>query len=150
MNSARTYVPAALACAALIAGCGSSSSSTTAASTPQTTSSAASGGLQPNTTPPALTPAPSSAVQSGSVNVTYKNVAIAPATLKVKVGTTITWTNADPIEHNVTSLSGPQSFQSKTLTEGSKFKIVATHAGVIHYECSFHPASMNGTIEVVS
>jgi plastocyanin len=40
-------------------------------------------------------------------------------------------------------------FASANLTEGSKFSYKVTKPGLIHYECTYHPASMNGTIEVV-
>ena len=70
--------------------------------------------------------------------------------IRVKVGSTIKWTNYDAIEHNVTSEGGSQKFASKNLGAGGTFEIKATNPGVIHYECTIHPASMNGTIEVVN
>ena len=84
------------------------------------------------------------------MQVAYRNITIAPDTLKVKVGSTIKWTNFDNVAHNVTSLDGPQKFASKDFSEGGTFEIMALKPGVIHYECTIHPASMNGTIEVVS
>jgi len=88
-------------------------------------------------------------VQSGVVQIAYRNIAIAPDTLKVKVGSTIKWTNFDSIEHNVISQGGPQKFASKDFGENASFEIKAEKPGLIHYECTIHPASMNGTIEVV-
>jgi plastocyanin len=84
------------------------------------------------------------------VRIAYRNIAIAPDALKVKVGSTIKWTNFDNIDHNVTSEGGPQKFASKDFGERGTFEIMALKAGVIHYECTIHPASMNGTIEVVN
>lgn len=81
--------------------------------------------------------------------ISYRNIAIAPDTIKVKVGSTIKWTNFDNIDHNVTSEGGPQKFASKDFGEKGTFEIKALKPGVIHYECTIHPASMNGTIEVV-
>jgi plastocyanin len=89
-------------------------------------------------------------VKSGTVPIAYRNVAIAPDALKVKVGSTIKWTNFDSIAHNVTSEGGPQKFASKDFGEKGTFEIKALKPGVIHYECTIHPASMNGTIEVVN
>ena len=66
------------------------------------------------------------------------------------MGTTVRWTNYDSVEHNVTSKSGPQSFASGNFGEGHTFEVKLNRPGVIHYECTIHPASMNGTIEVVS
>jgi plastocyanin len=145
-------IPLACAAALLIAGCGSSSnsgsSSPTTASTASTSSSAA-GGIKPDTTPQYASPSASSPIQSGVVQVAYRNIAIAPDTLKVKVGSTIEWTNYDSVEHNVTSEGGPEKFASKDFGEKGTFEIKVNKPGVIHYQCTIHPASMNGTIEVV-
>jgi plastocyanin len=163
---------------ALAAGCGSSGSGGTTAtvaggsaatttspsspSSPSTTSSAAapksgaatktsaSGGLQYNTTPKYASPSSSAPVQSGVVQVAYRNIAINPDTVRVKVGSTVRWTNYDPVEHNVTSKSGPVSFASRTFPEGRTFEVKMTKAGIVHYECTIHPTTMNGTIEVVN
>ena len=83
------------------------------------------------------------------MQVAYRNIAIAPDTFKVKVGSTIKWTNFDNVAHNVTSEEGPQKFASKDFGENGTFEVKALKPGVIHYECTIHPASMNGTIEVV-
>jgi plastocyanin len=83
------------------------------------------------------------------VQIAYRNIAIDPDTVKVKVGSTLEWTDFDDVTHNVTSESGPAHFASANLKEGSKFSYKVTKPGIIHYECTYHPASMNGTIEVV-
>jgi plastocyanin len=141
------------ACCALVfaAGCGSSnsSSSSTVKATPTTSTTITSGGIKVDTTPKYASPSPSAPVQSAVVQVAYRNIAIDPDTLKVKVGSTIKWTNYDSVEHNVTSEGGSQKFASKDIGEGGTFEIKALKPGVIHYECTIHPASMNGTIEIV-
>lgn len=88
------------------------------------------------------------------MRIAYRNFAIAPDTVRVKVGSTIRWTNFDNIEHNVTSEGGrseigQQHFASKNFGEGGTFQIKALKPGVIHYESTNYPATMNGTIEVV-
>jgi plastocyanin len=148
-----TRLLALAACAALtaFAGCGSSSGSSSSAATSSSAGTAAktnSSSLKATTTPK-FAPA-AGAVKSGTVQVAYRNIAIAPDTLKVKVGSTIKWTNFDNVAHNVTSEGGPQQFASKDFSEKGTFEIKALKPGVIHYECTIHPASMNGTIEVVS
>jgi plastocyanin len=165
-------VLSACACAlALVAGCGSSNSASTGVTTTTTIvggvtstktvatgtkSTKSAGGLQPSSTTPKYAAPPASApVQSGVVQIEYRNIAINPDALKVKVGSTIKWTNYDPVSHNVTSKggdggAGSQSFASKNFGEGGTFEFKATKAGVIHYLCTIHPVSMNGTIEVVS
>ena len=137
----------ALLCAA---GCGSSTSSTgSSGSASSSAVGTTSGGLRPSTRPKFAAPPASAPVQSGSVQIAYRNITIQPDTVKVKVGSSITWTNYDSIEHNVTSEGGPQKFVSGNIGEGAHFAIRATTPGVIHYECTIHPTSMNGTIEVV-
>jgi plastocyanin len=147
-------IPAAIATLALISGCGSSGSSSsnaTSSSNPTSSTSApttSKGGLKVTTTPKfAKATGP---VRSGTVQIVYRNIAIAPDTVRVKVGSTIRWTNFDQVAHNVTSERGPQKFASKDFGEGGTFQIEATKPGVVNYECTIHPASMNGTIEVVS
>ncbi len=149
---------------ALASGCGSGGSSTSETTTvtvggrtstvvvgKSSTSTSKTGGLQPaSTTPKYATPEASAPVQSGVVPIEYRNIAINPDALKVKVGSTLKWTNYDPVEHNVTSKGGPSTFKSKNFGEGGTFEFKVTKTGTIHYLCTIHPVSMNGTIEVVS
>jgi plastocyanin len=174
----KTGIPAAIACGALalVAGCGSSgsttssttsSSNTTAATTATTaggstdTSSSSStsgksssGGasLKVDTTPKFAAPSTSAPVQSGLVQIAYRNIAIDPDTIRVKVGSTIKWTNYDSTQANVTSEGGTggYKFASKNFGEGGTFELKASKPGVIHYECTLYPVTMNGTIEVLS
>ncbi|HEY3827883.1 MAG TPA: plastocyanin/azurin family copper-binding protein [Solirubrobacteraceae bacterium] len=141
-------IVAACAALGLAAGCGSSSSSSSSASTP-TAKTAASGGLKYDTTPKYAAPSQSTPVKSGVVAIAYRNIAINPDTIRVKVGSTLKWTNYDPVEHNVTSKSGPIKFASPDFGEGHSVEFKMTKPGVIHYLCTIHPATMNGTIEVV-
>jgi plastocyanin len=140
-----------IACSALVfaAGCGSSKSSSSTSTATTTSSTSPSGGLKPDTKPNYASPSPSAPVQSGVVKIIYHEISIEPDTLKVKVGSTIEWTNKDPVEHNVTSRGGPVKFASKNFGEGATYTVKATKPGVIHYLCTIHPATMNGTIEVV-
>ena len=156
----RRALSAALASGAalMIAGCGSSGSSgsgasqssSSATSTSESTASGApSASIKPSTTPKFGSPPASAPVESGIVAIAYRNIAINPDTVKVKVGSTIKWTNYDSVEHNVTSHDGPQKFASKNFGEGATFSIKVEKPGIIHYLCTIHPASMNGTIEVL-
>jgi plastocyanin len=145
-------------CAAVVAlaGCGSSSGSSSSSSSSSASSSTASskpaattttGSLKVTTTPNFVQA--SGPVRSGTVQIAYRNIAIAPDAVRVKVGSTIQWKNFDSIDHNVTSEGGPQKFASRDFGENGTFEIKTLKPGVIHYECTIHPASMNGTIEVV-
>jgi plastocyanin len=143
----RRALPVLAACSALLlaAGCGSSKSS----STTSATSTTAKSGLQVDGKINYASPPSSAPVQSGLVRIKYHEISIEPDTLKVKVGSTIEWVNEDPVQHNVTSASGPLKFASGNFGEGHTFKIKVTKPGVIHYRCTNHPTTMNGTIEVV-
>ena len=150
---------ALMACSALalLAGCGSSSTSstsssastTTSAKTTTTTKSTPSVGVKVDGTPKFASPSSSQPVQSGVVNIAYRNIAIDPDTVRVKQGATIRWTNYDSEPCNVTSEGGSQKFASKNFGEGATFELQASAPGIIHYECTAYPATMNGTIEVV-
>ncbi len=161
----KTGIAAVIACCVLTftAGCGSSGGSNSSASTGTTTaatststtagttgSSTAGGGIKGDTTPKFASPPPSAPVQSGVVQIEYRNIAINPDTVRVKVGSTIKWTNYDSTQANVTSVSGPQRIASKDFGEGGSFEVKVEKAGIIHYECTLYPTTMNGTIEVVS
>lgn len=155
----------ALLCVAalLAAGCGSSKSSdsSTAASSTSGSTSSTSGakgttgkpkeGIIPNGKINYASPAANTPVQSGTVKIKYHEITIEPDTLRVKVGSTIEWVNEDPVEHNVTSEPGAASkISSGNFGEGHTFRFTVTKPGTIHYKCTNHPATMNGTIEVVS
>ena len=84
----------------------------------------------------------------GVVPVTYKSIAIAPANVTVKAGTTIKWTNFDATLHNVAITRGPVKFSSPAFNKGGSYKATFTKPGVYHYLCTYHPASMIGTIIV--
>lgn len=72
------------------------------------------------------------------------NFTFGPQELKVKAGTTVTWTNEDDIPHTVVS---PNNFRSKPLDSEEKFSLTLTTPGIYKYFCSLHP-HMTGTIVV--
>jgi plastocyanin len=156
-------VLAACAAVAIAAGCGSSKSSgttsatataptatATATATAKSTTETTKSGIVPNgkinyASPPANAP-----VQSGQIAITYREFTIEPDTVKAKVGSTVRWTNDDAQPCNVTSEGGAYEFASKDFGEGGSFELKLDKPGVIHYECTHYPTTMNGTIEVLS
>jgi amicyanin len=70
-----------------------------------------------------------------------------PATLTVKQGTKVTWTNKDNVGHTVTSDSGPDSFDSGLLSNNQTFSFTFSKPGTYTYYCSVHPY-MKGTVVV--
>ncbi|MBT4059823.1 MAG: hypothetical protein HOE69_05905 [Euryarchaeota archaeon] len=89
------------------------------------------------------------AIDSKSVthNINIQNFAFSPQTITIDVGDSITWTNQDSSSHTATSTSGPDSFDSSTLSTGSSHTYTFTALGTYNYECSFH-SSMTGTVTV--
>lgn len=132
MKSPRILTALALAGALTAAGCGSSSedSGSTATSAPAAST-------------PAAAPAASA---DGGVAIGMKNIQFDPKAVTVKVGQKITWTNNEPIDHNVVADSGAD-FKSDNFGEGKTFSYTPEKAGTIKYECTIHPG-MVGTITV--
>lgn len=74
-----------------------------------------------------------------------QNSAFAPATITVRVGDTVTWTNRDAFSHTSTSDTG--AWDSHVITAGSSFSFMFASAGTFAYHCNIHPF-MHGTIVV--
>jgi plastocyanin len=72
------------------------------------------------------------------------NFTFGPQEVKIKAGTTITWTNEDDIPHTVVS---PNNFRSKVLDTDGTYSFTFTTPGTHKYFCSLHP-HMTGTIVV--
>ena len=77
--------------------------------------------------------------------VSIDNFAFAPATLTVKAGSTVTWTNHDEEPHTVAASDG--SFHSPGMGTGATFSHTFSTAGKFDYVCSIHPM-MHGTVVV--
>jgi plastocyanin len=77
--------------------------------------------------------------------VTIDNFAFAPATLTVKAGSTVTWTNRDEEPHTVAASDG--SFHSPGMGTGATYSHTFPTAGKFDYVCSIHPM-MHGTVVV--
>lgn len=76
-------------------------------------------------------------VDASSVEIKIDNFSFAPTTLKVRVGTQITWTNRDDIPHTV--VEDNKTFKSRVLDTDEKFTFIPTKAGTYQYYCSIHP-----------
>jgi plastocyanin len=85
--------------------------------------------------------APASAEE---VAVKIGNFTFGPQDLKVKAGTTVTWTNEDDIPHTVVS---PTVFRSKVMDTDGTFSFTFTIPGTYKYFCSLHP-HMTGIVIV--
>lgn len=84
-------------------------------------------------------------VAGTAVDIT--NFAFTPATLTVKVGDAVTWTNHDEEPHTVAADDG--SFHSPGLGTNDKYTFTFTTPGSFSYICSIHPF-MHGTVVVTA
>jgi plastocyanin len=87
----------------------------------------------------------SSSGAGGSTAVEIKNTAFNAATITVKPGDKVTWTNNDSVTHTVTL--DDNSVDSGDLAAGSTFDHAFAGAGTFTYHCKIH-SSMHGTVTV--
>jgi len=88
-------------------------------------------------------------VQGGSNQapntVLISGFAFVPATLTIKAGTSVTWTNKDAALHTATSTT--TAFDSGDLAQNKSFTFKFTAAGTFPYICLYH-TNMTGQIIV--
>lgn len=77
--------------------------------------------------------------------VTIQNYAFSPATITVKAGDSVTWTNQDSTGHSATADDG--SFDTGVLANGQSKSVTFSNPGTYTYHCSVHPY-MKGTVIV--
>jgi amicyanin len=83
-----------------------------------------------------LAPQPAAAATQHVMMAQY---AYSPATLTVRAGDTVTWTNHDEAAHDVVTSSGPASFRSPLLQTNQSWSFTVTVPGTYAYYCSVHP-----------
>jgi plastocyanin len=103
------------------------------------------GGGTTATTGGAVTTAGTPGTGGGGAAVTIKGFAFEPATVTIKAGESVTWTNQDSANHTVVADKG--EFTSGDLANGATFAFKFDTAGTYAYKCSIHP-SMTGTVIV--
>jgi plastocyanin len=104
---------------------------------------------------PAGPPAPATASgsrQEGGVAPTgtvaksgMRNLAFTPGRIEIQAGTTVEWTNNDPLAHTVTAAD--RSFDSGLVQPGATWRYTFTRPGTYDYACTPHPF-MKGTVVV--
>lgn len=82
---------------------------------------------------------------AGGARVVMKNLAFDPATVTIKVGQSVTWTNQESMTHTV--VADNAEFKSNSLANAATFSFTFEKAGTYAYHCSIHPA-MKGTVVV--
>jgi plastocyanin len=84
-------------------------------------------------------------VAAATITVKISNDAYVPVTVKIKKGTTVSFTNRDFETHTVTAKDG--SFGSPPMVFGSTWKHLFKNQGKYPYYCKIHPF-MNGLVVV--
>ena len=136
---AATTVATAVVVSLGLAGCGSSDSGGSSYGAKATTTTAAPAAESTTTVAP---------VPTGGTTVSIKDFAFAPASLTVKVGDTVTWTNEDDSTHTASSDdSVTPKFDSGDIDAGKTGTVTFDKAGTYAYHCDFH-GNMHGTIVV--
>jgi amicyanin len=140
----------------VLAACGGGSGGSAAAAPAATSAASTTGGdaAAGGTTMPSMSGIPNmsgtAAAPTGApvaaAKVAIQNFAFSPATIMVKVGATVTWTNEDSDPHTVTSKDG-SGLDSPTLDKGATYQYTFTKPGQYSYLCTIHPF-MLGTVMV--
>ena len=126
------FVLLALTTMIMLAACGGS---TSGGSTPTPTTA-------PSGNTPTATATPSGPTMAVTIDTPGGSFGFVPATITIKVGTTVTWTNNTSAPHTVTSDDG-KTFDSGVNTpigaNGGTFSFTFTKAGTFTYHCQIHP-----------
>jgi plastocyanin len=85
---------------------------------------------------------PAAAQTPGAVSII--NFAFQPSPIHVAVGSTVQWTNNDPVAHTSTSDNG--LWDSTAISPGNSFKFTFTSAGTFAYHCAIHPGMLGSVI----
>ena len=148
----RVVLLAAALAVVVLAGCSSPPSGTSPSATLATVSGATPGmpgmsGMPSMPNAPAGTSAsvtaPAAPVTGDAVSI--DNFAFVPATLTVRVGSTVTWTNHDEEPHTIAASDG--SFHSPGMGSRATYSHTFPTAGKFDYICSIHPF-MHATVVV--
>jgi amicyanin len=80
--------------------------------------------------------------------VGIEDMAFSPASITVKKGTTVTWTNRDAVQHTVTPDNPSSEFTSSSmLSNDESYSVTFNTVGSFTYHCQPHP-QMTGTVIV--
>ncbi|MEO8065652.1 MAG: cupredoxin family copper-binding protein [Candidatus Doudnabacteria bacterium] len=94
-----------------------------------------------NTNAPSPIPVPPSITHAVSIRA----VTFSPASITIKKGETVTWTNDDTVTHTVTGDNGGPA--SQNIPIGDTYNFTFSTAGTFNYHCTIHPL-MKGTVIV--
>ena len=94
---------------------------------------------------PTPQPADTAAATGQAIKANIKSLAFQPNRIEIAAGTTVTWTNNDPLEHSVTAVD--RSFDSGLIPSGGTWRHTFTKPGTYQFFCQPHPF-MKGVVIV--
>lgn len=83
-----------------------------------------------------------------AATVSIENFAFSPATVNIKVGQSVMWTNKDSAPHTATELSS--AFDSGSLATNQSFSFTFHTAGTYTYHCLIHSMMATATVVVTN
>lgn len=95
--------------------------------------------------PPAGRPGPRRVVTPGAVAGRMRQFTFSPGRIAITAGTTISWTNTDPVAHTITADDG--SWSSGTIEPGTVWRRRFDRPGTFTFHCTPHPF-MKGVVIV--
>lgn len=95
----------------------------------------------------ASSPAASVSASSGPIALSIHNFAFGPASITVRAGATVTWTNQDPQPTHHTATADGGAFTTGPLAPGQSGAFTFTKPGRYTYHCAIH-TYMTGVIVV--
>ena len=86
-------------------------------------------------------------VDADTVTVEMRSLQFEPQAIRVQPGTTVTWVNEDPVNHNVRQVES--YFLSPDVMEpGERYEFTFEEPGSYRYQCTVHHPTMNGVVIV--
>ncbi len=86
------------------------------------------------------------APRAATADVTISGFAFQPATVTVRVGDAVRWTNLDGAPHSAAG----SAFTTPVLRQGQSALVTFSTAGTFDYVCGVHGPSMSGTVVVIA
>lgn len=81
--------------------------------------------------------------------VSISAAGFSPATVSIRKGQAVTWTNTDNNPHGVTSsATGAASFKSSSLAQNDTYSYIFSTSGTYTYHDSLNPTTLSGTVVV--
>ncbi|QXV65119.1 cupredoxin family copper-binding protein [Mucilaginibacter sp. 21P] len=100
-----------------------------------------------NSNPTPSSPTTPTTPGGGTTNaVSIKNFAFSPASITIKKGQSVTWTNEDSAPHTATE--DANAFDSGSLATGAKYSRSFDATGTYTYHCTFHSSMVNAKVIV--